>query len=78
MIASMRRGLGIEHARRSGDRRILEAGDLGDAAFGREIAAQDREMAVRVHRLVERADHVLVGARRGGHVGELLGQACAR
>ncbi len=70
-------GLGVEHARRTGDRRILEAGDLGHAAFGREIALEDREVALRVHRLVERADHVLVGARRVGHVRQLLGHGAA-
>ena len=71
------RGLGVEHARRAGDRRVLEAGDLGDAAFGREVALEDREMALRVHRVRPRPDHVLVGARLVGHVGELLGDRAA-
>src|SRR5581483_8049184 len=39
---------GIEHARGSSDRRILEPRDLRDAAFRREVAFQDREMALRV------------------------------
>ena len=37
----------------------LVAGDLHDAALGREVAAQDREAAVRLERVVERADDLL-------------------
>ena len=36
----------VEHARRAGDARVLEAGDLRDAAFRREIAAQHGERAL--------------------------------
>src|SRR5438034_5126212 len=39
---------GIEYARRSGDRGILEPGDLGYAAFRSEVAFQDRGVALRI------------------------------
>ena len=35
------------------------AGELDDAALGREVAAQDREAAGRLERVVERADDLL-------------------
>ena len=35
------------------------AGELDDAALGREVAAQDREAAGRLDRVVERADDLL-------------------
>ena len=44
--------------------RLLIPGDLRDRAFGGEVAAQDREMPLRVHRTVPRMDHVLILARR--------------
>ena len=69
--------LGVEHARRSGDRRILETRDLGDAAVGREIALEDREVALRVHRVVPRPDHFLVAARLGRDALELLADRAA-
>ena len=70
-------GLGIEDARRAGDRRILETGNLRDAAFRRQVAAQYREMALCIDRLVERADNVLVGARLRRHRRELRAERAA-
>jgi hypothetical protein len=35
----------VEHARRAGDDGVLQAGDLGHAAFGRQVALQDGEVA---------------------------------
>src|SRR4029434_794366 len=50
----------IESARRPGDSRRLESSDLGDAAFGSEIAFEDREVPVRIERSFPGADHVLI------------------
>src|SRR6185312_6160748 len=60
--------LGIEDARRTGDDWVLEPGDLGYAAFRREVALEDREMALAVHRLRPGPDYLLAGARLGNHV----------
>ena len=54
--------LALEHARRAAVLGAVVAGELHDAALGREVAAQDREAAVRLDRVGHRADHVL--ARR--------------
>ena len=54
--------LALEHARRAAVVDALVAGELDDAALGREVAAQDREAAGRLERVVERADDLL--ARR--------------
>src|SRR5205085_7200033 len=52
---------GVEHASRARDLRALEPADFCDRSFGREIAAQHREMALRIDRLVEGRDDVLPG-----------------
>ena len=52
----------------------LVAGELHDAAVGREVAAQDREAAGRLERVVERAHDVLAG-RLAGLVGVLADRA---
>ena len=65
-----RRLLAVEHARGAGVQAPLVAGELHDAALGREVAAQDREAAGRLQRVVERADDALAG-RLGGRVGDL-------
>ena len=57
-----RRLLALEHARRARVVAALVAGELHDAALGREVAAQDREAAGRLDRVVERAHDAL--ARR--------------
>ena len=49
----------------------LRAGELHHAAVGGEVPAQDREPALGVDRVVERADHLLT--RLLGGVGGLLG-----
>ena len=56
--------LGVEHARRAGNRRILEAGDLGDAAFGaRGCRAGSRDGPARTSACRPGTDDVLVRAR---------------
>src|SRR5205807_4071683 len=47
----------IEYARRPGDFRILHACDLGDRAFGREITLQDRQMPLRVKRIIPTSNY---------------------
>ena len=47
--------LGIEHARLAGEAQAFLAGDFRHGAFGREIAAQDDEVAVLFDRVVETA-----------------------
>src|SRR6185436_16531582 len=69
--------LRVEYARRAGDRWILESGDLRHAAFWREIAAENGQMTLRIHGIVERPDHVLVHARPVRHVRQLLGYRAA-
>ena len=54
-----RRLLAVEHARRTLVAAALVAGELDDAALGREVAAQDREAAAGLERLVERPHDVL-------------------
>ena len=46
--------LALEHPRGALVAAALVAGELDDAAFGREVAAQDREAARRLDRVVER------------------------
>ena len=48
--------LALEHARRARRGAALVAGELDDAALGREVAAQDREAAGGLERVVERPD----------------------
>ena len=51
--------LALEHARGALVVDALVAGELHDAAVGREVAAQDREAAGGLDRVVDRADDVL-------------------
>ena len=53
--------LGVEDARRAAVMRALVAGELDDAAVRREVAAQDREPAGRLQRVVPRDDDLLAG-----------------
>ena len=66
--------LGVEHARRAAVMQPLVARELDDAAVGREVAAQDREAARRLERVVPRDDDVLPGALVGA-VGDLAERA---
>jgi hypothetical protein len=52
-------------ARGAGVEAPLVAGELHDAALGREVAAQDREAAGRLERVVERPDDALAGGLVG-------------
>ena len=63
-----RRLLALEHARRPAVPAALVAGELDHAALGGEVAAQDRQAARGLERIVERADDALAGrlARLGG------------
>ena len=65
--------LAIEHTRRPGHPRRLDAGDLRDTSLGREVAPEDGEMPVRVERALPRADDFLIGPRRVRHVVQHLG-----
>src|SRR5204863_3989673 len=47
---------------------ILQAGNLGDAALGREVAPEDGEMSLAIHRLREGPDHFLICAWLRRHV----------
>ena len=47
---------------RAGERQPFLAGDLGHGALGREVAAQDLDVARRLDRVLERLDDLL--ARR--------------
>ena len=61
--------LALEHARGALVVAALVARELHDAALGRDVAAQDREPAGRLDRVVERADDLLaVGLLRLGGV----------
>ena len=51
--------LALEDARRAAVLHALVAGELHDAALGREVAAQDREAAGRLERVVQRPDDLL-------------------
>src|SRR5713101_7526247 len=56
--------LSIEDARRARDLRVLDAGNLGDASLGREIALENRQVPLRVHGIVPLADNLLALQRR--------------
>ena len=57
--------LAVEHARRADVAAALVAGELHHAAVRREVAAQDREAAGRLQRIVERAHDALSGGLLG-------------
>jgi hypothetical protein len=57
---------------------MLDAGDLRDASLGREIAFEDREMTLRIHRSVPLTNDGLVLARRVGNLGEVFRDGAAR
>ena len=57
--------LGLEHARGAAVVHALVARQLHDAALRREVAAQDREPAGRLDRVVERAHDLLARRLRG-------------
>ena len=59
-----RRLLAVEDARRAVVVAALVAAELHDAALGREVAAQDRQAAGRLDRVVERAHDLLAGRSR--------------
>ena len=63
--------LGVEHAGRAAVLAPLVAGQLDDAAVGRQRAVQDGQAAVRLERRLERADDLLAG--RLDDVGRDLG-----
>ena len=67
--------LALEDARRAAVVAALVAGELDDAALGREVAAQDRDPAGLLDRVVERADDFLAG-RLVGLVGVLADRSC--
>ena len=67
--------LGIEDAGGAGVVEPLVAGDLDDAALGREIAVQDDEAAGRLERMREGVDDGLAGCFDGGR--GLLGEGLA-
>ena len=52
---------GFENARRAAMAQAFVPADLGDAAFGREIAAQNHQAASLLQRLVQRRNHFLAG-----------------
>ena len=64
--------LGVEHTRRAGDFGRFQSGDLGHTAFGRQVAFQNREMPLFVHRIVPLPDHILIGARISWYFGQRL------
>ena len=70
-----RRLLALEDARRAAVVAALVAGELDDAALGGEVAAQDRDAAGLLDRVVERADDFLAG-RLVGLVGVLADRSC--
>ena len=63
-------GLGLEDAGRAAMQPPLVAGELHDAAVGRERPAQDRQAAGRLERPLDRHDHLLAG-RLGRGRGDL-------
>ena len=58
----LHRRIVVEHQRRPGvlQELRLAGGRLDDAAVGREVAAQHRERAFGIDRIVDGADHVVV------------------
>ncbi|CQR33060.1 hypothetical protein THICB1_30021 [Thiomonas arsenitoxydans] len=67
----------VEHARGAGHAGFFQPGDLGHAAVFGQIALEDGQVAVGVHRLVDGANHVLLRAGLGGNVPEILGHSLA-
>jgi hypothetical protein len=56
----------VEHTRRAGDDRVLQAGDLGHAAFGAQVALEDGQVALGVHRVGQTGRITSWSARSGG------------
>ena len=67
----------VEHTGRAGDDGVLQSRDLGHGAFRAQVALQDGQVALCVHRLVDAADHVLVRAGLIGHVLQYFGNGLA-
>ena len=60
----------VKHTGRACHHWFFQAGDLGHAAFRRQVALQNRQMALCVHRVADGADHVLISTRCIGDVGQ--------
>ena len=67
----------VKHAGRSSHHGVLQASNLGNAAFRRQITLQYGQMALLVHRVGQRADHVLVGAGKGRDILQYFGDGLA-
>ena len=76
-IASRQRLLGLEDPRRSGDPRLLHAGDLRDRSLRGQVAAEHREVSLGVERTRPGPDHVLVGPGLVRQSAERLGHRLA-
>ena len=74
----MAASLGVEHARRAGDRRFLQAGDLGDAAFGCQVALRMARWPCAYIGLAHRRITSWSARGASGSVGQLLGRASCR
>src|SRR5690606_17139163 len=61
---------GIEYAGRASDDRVFDAGYLGDRAFRRKIAFQDRQVALGIDRMLPWPDDILIGPGLGRNIPE--------
>ena len=66
----------VEHTRGAGDHGVLQARDLGHAAFGAQVALEDGQVALGIDGLADRQDHVLARVQIG-YVGQVLGHRLA-
>src|SRR5207237_5976184 len=69
--------LGVEHARRTDDRSLLEPADFGHTALGRKIAFQDRKMPLRIYRIGPWTNDVLIRPRLRRNLFQHLGNRLA-
>ena len=74
---SQRRLLVVKNACRAGHHRVLQPGDFCHATLGRQIALENRQVALGIHWVVYWPDHVLIGAWYVGDVLEHFGNGLA-
>ena len=64
----------VEYPGGSRDARVFESGDLCNRALGGQISAQDRQVALRINGLVDRADDILICSRCARHIGQFFSE----
>src|SRR5208283_3401120 len=69
--------LAVEYPRRPGYLLMLNPGDLRHRALCGEVAAEDRQMALGVHRIIPLVDNFLIVARRFRNLSQRLGDGAA-